>query len=224
MDILSFNLESESLSNNSKICFSELEKMTDFFKTFISTHQEEVQSFQKKLNNPKNNTLIHPSILLTNLIGIYTYFQDYIVNIQKLMNKINYELINPLVEFSSEQSNIYDENLKKLKEISTNYKEYKELLDYSKNNYYKLSYLAKKKDLHLKNNPIFKGENNKDDSLDLLLRDKMMAKNAELFYKYELNRYNQNISDINHQYNDIIISLKHLWINIEILLVYIINT
>ena len=35
------------------------------------------------------------------------------------MNKINYELINPLVEFSSEQSNIYDENLKKLKEIST---------------------------------------------------------------------------------------------------------
>ena len=31
-----------------------------------------------------------------------------------------------------------------------------------------------------------------------------MAKNAELFYKYELNRYNQNISDINHQYNDII--------------------
>ena len=204
MDILSFNLESESLSNNSKICFSELEKMTDFFKTFISTHQEEVQSFQKKLNNPKNNTLIHPSILLTNLIGIYTYFQDYIVNIQKLMNKINYELINPLVEFSSEQSNIYDENLKKLKEISTNYKEYKELLDYSKNNYYKLSYLAKKKDLHLKNNPIFKGENNKDDSLDLLLRDKMMAKNAELFYKYELNRYNQNISDINHQYNDII--------------------
>ena len=131
MDILSFNLESESLSNNSKICFSELEKMTDFFKTFISTHQEEVQSFQKKLNNPKNNTLIHPSILLTNLIGIYTYFQDYIVNIQKLMNKINYELINPLVEFSSEQSNIYDENLKKLKEISTNYKEYKELLDYS---------------------------------------------------------------------------------------------
>ena len=204
MDILSFNLESESLSNNSKICFSELEKMTDFFKTFISTHQEEVQSFQKKLNNPKNNTLIHPSILLTNLIGIYTYFQDYIVNIQKLMNKINYELINPLIEFSSEQSNIYDENLKKLKEISTNYKEYKELLDYSKNNYYKLSYLAKKKDLHLKNNPIFKGENNKDDSLDLLLRDKMMAKNAELFYKYELNRYNQNISDINHQYNDII--------------------
>ena len=204
MDILSFNLESESLSNNSKICFSELEKMTDFFKTFISTHQEEVQSFQKKLNNPKNNALIHPSILLTNLIGVYTYFQDYIVNIQKLMNKINYELINPLVEFSSEQSNIYDENLKKLKEISTNYKEYKELLDYSKNNYYKLSYLAKKKDLHLKNNPIFKGENNKDDSLDLLLRDKMMAKNAELFYKYELNRYNQNISDINHQYNDII--------------------
>lgn len=204
MDILSFNLESESLSNNSKICFSELEKMTDFFKTFISTHQEEVQSFQKKLNNPKNKTLLHPSILLTNLIGIYSYFQDYIVNIQKLMNKINYELINPLVEFSTEQSNIYDENLKKLKEISTNYKEYKELLDYSKNNYYKLSYSAKNKDLHLKNNPIFKGENNKDDSLDLLLRDKMMAKNAEKFYKYELNRYNQNISEINHQYNDII--------------------
>ena len=208
MDYLDFNLESESLSSNSKLCFSELEKMTDFFKTFISTHQEEVQSFQKKLNNPNNKMEIHPSILLTNLIGIYNYFQDYIINIQKLMNKINLELINPLVEFSNEQLNIYEENLKKLKDISNNYKEYKDLLDYSKNNYYKISYDAKNEDIKLKNNPIFKGENTKDDSLDLLLKDKMMAKNAELFYKCELTRYNQNINDINSQYNDIITKIQ----------------
>ena len=204
MDNLSFNLETDLLSNNSKLCFSELQKMTDFFKTFISTHQEEVQSFQKKLNNPKNKTTLHPSILLTNLIGIYNYFQEYINNIKTLMNKINNELINPLTEFSSEQLNIYEENIKKLNEINDNYKEYKDLLDFSKNNYYKISYKAKNSDLHLKNNPKFKGESNKDDSSDLLLIDKMMAKNAELFYKYELSRYNKNINDINGQYNDII--------------------
>ena len=203
-DSLSFNLESELLSNNSKICFNELEKMTDFFKTFITTHQEEVQSFQKKLNTDKNKITLHPSILLTNLIGIYNYFQDYINNIKSLMNKINNELINPLTEFSSEQLKIYEENIKKIKDINEIYNDYKDLLDYSKNNYYKMSYKAKNSDLHLKQKPKFKGEHNKDDAPDLLLIDKMMAKNAELFYKYELSRYNKNINDINIQYNDII--------------------
>ena len=205
---LSFNLESDLLSNNSKTCFSELEKMTDFFKTFITTHQEEVQSFQKKFNNAKNKTELHPSILLTNLIGVYNYFHDYTNNIKTLMNKINNELINPLTEFCSEQLNIYEENIKKIKDINENYKEYKDLLDYTKNNYYKLSNKAKKSDLHLKNNPKFKGESSKDDSADLLLKDKMMAKNAELLYKYELSRYNKKINDINSQYNEIIAKIQ----------------
>jgi hypothetical protein len=47
LDNLSFTLETDLLSKNSKLCFSELQKMTEFFKTFISTHQEEVQLFQK---------------------------------------------------------------------------------------------------------------------------------------------------------------------------------
>ncbi len=208
MDNLNFNLESDLLSNNSELCFNELEKMTDFFKTFITTHQEEVQSFQKKLNPDNKKTTLHPSILLTNLIGIYNYFQEYINNIKTLMNKINNELINPLKEFSSEQLKIYEENINKIKDINENYKEYKDLLDYTKNNYYKISYHAKNSDLHLKSNPKFKGEHNKDDSADLLLIDKMVAKNSELFYKYELLRYNKNINDINTQYNDIIAKIQ----------------
>ena len=204
LDSLSFNLESELLTNNSKLCTNELQKMTEFFKTFISTHQEEVQSFQKKLNNPKNKTTIHPSLLLTNLLGIYNSFQDYINNIKVLMTKISNELINPLIEFSSEQSIIYDENIEKIKELSEKYNEYKDLLDYSRNNYYKSSYKAKTSDTNMENKPKFKGESNKDYTPDLILIDKMTAKNSELFYKYELSRYNKNISDINAQYNDII--------------------
>ena len=209
LDNLSFNLESDLLSNNSKTCSSELEKMTDFFKTFITTHQEEVQSFQKKLNTEKNKTTIYPSILLTNLIGIYNYFQEYTNKVKTLMNKINNELINPLKEFSSEQLNIYEENVNKIKDINEAYKEYKDLLDYTKFNYYKLSFKAKNSDLHLKNNPKFKGQQNKDDSSDLLLIEKMKAKNAELFYKYELSRYNKNINEINTQYNEIIDKIKN---------------
>ena len=207
-DNLSFELENELLTNNSEVCFSELQKMTDFFKTFITTHQEEVQSFQKKLDPSKNKATLHPSILLTNLIGIYNYFQEYINNVKLLMNKINNELINPLLEFSFEQNKIYEENINKIKEINENYKEYKDLLDYTKNNYYKASYKVKNSDSQSKNSHKFKGEHINDDSLDLLLIDKMMAKNSELFYKYELSRYNKNINDINMHIMKLLLKFK----------------
>ena len=38
-----------------------------------------------------------------------------------------------------------------------------------------------------------------------------MAKNAELFYKYELSRYNKNINNINGQYNNIIQKKTNGW-------------
>ena len=85
MDNLSFNLESDSLSKNSKECLVELQKMTNFFNTFISTHQEEVESFHKKLNITKDNQMsIHPSILLSNLSGIYNLVQNKQIYIKKI--------------------------------------------------------------------------------------------------------------------------------------------
>ena len=82
--------------------------MTNFFNTFISTHQEEVETFQKKLNISEENQMsIHPSILLSNLSGIYSFYTNYISNIKDLMTKINNELINPLTVFSNEQKKIY---------------------------------------------------------------------------------------------------------------------
>ena len=39
MDNMSFSFESDLLSKNSKICLAELQKLTNFFNTFISTHQ-----------------------------------------------------------------------------------------------------------------------------------------------------------------------------------------
>ena len=210
MDNLSFNLESDSLSKNSKECLVELQKMTNFFNTFISTHQEEVESFHKKLNITKDNQMsIHPSILLSNLSGIYNFYQGYINNIKDLMTKINNELINPLKVFSTEQTNIYKENISKLKDINIKYKESKDLLDFAKNNYYKISNEIKEKESGNKYNTKYKGEkNNKNNSLDLLIKDKMLAKNAEIMYKYELMRYNKNITEINNQYNNIINKIK----------------
>ena len=204
MDNMSFSFESDLLSKNSKICLAELQKLTNFFNTFISTHQEEVKSFQKKLSISKNQATIHPSILLSNLIGIYSYFQEYINNIKDLMTKINNELINPLTEFSNEQINIYEENISKLKELNIKYKQYKDLLDYAKYNYYKISNEAKEKDTEIKSKLKHKCEKDKNDTNDLLLKDKMIAKNNELIYKYELYRYNKNIEEINNQYNEII--------------------
>ena len=206
MDNFSFTLESDSLSNNAKICLNEFHKLTNFFNAFISTHQEEVKSFQKKLDSSKNKATIHPSILLSNLSGIYSFYQDYINNIKDLMTKINNELINPLTEFSNMQKNIYKENLSKLNDINIKYNEHKDLLNYAKNNYYKLSFEVKEKESKIKYNPKSKceKEKNNSDNIDLLLKDKMFAKSAELSYKYELIRYNKHISEINSQYNDII--------------------
>ena len=208
MDNLSFTLESNTLSRNLKECLSELKKMANFFNTFISTHQEEVETFQKKLNLSQNQVSIHPSILLSNLSGIYSFYTDYISNIKDLMTKINNELINPLTEFSNEQTNIYNENLLKLKNIYIKYTEHKDLLNFAKSNYYKISNEIKIKEAESKLNIKKKGEKIKDDSADLLLKDKMKAKNAEIVYKYELIRYNKNISEINIQYNDIISKIQ----------------
>ena len=204
MDSINLHFEGQTLSNNSKESIIELRKLSDFFKTFITTHQEEVSSFQKKLNSPDNKHTLHPSILLTNLTGIYDYFQEYISNIQKLMTKINNELLNPIDEFSSEQSKIYKENLKKLNEIYNNYKESKNLLDFAKNNYYEISFNTKIKEHEIKNNPVFKGEDSQNDTKDTLLKYVMMSKNAEYFYKCELDRYNKTITEINTEYNNII--------------------
>ena len=205
MDNLSFNIESDLLSKNSKICITEFQKLTNFFNIFITTHKEEVESFQKQLDILNSQSTIHPSILLSNLLGIYSFYKNYISNIKDLMTKINNELINPLSEFSIMQLNIYKENLSKLKEINDKYNEYQDLLNYAKNNYYKISTELKEKESNIKYNQKTKCEKDKNEfNNDLLVKEKMKSKNAELIYKYELIRYNKNISEINNQYNDII--------------------
>ena len=207
MDNLNFSLESDTLTKNSKICLNEFNKLTNFFNAFISTHQEEVKSFQKRVDSSKSKPTIHPSILLSNLIGIYSFYQDYINKIKDLMTKISNELINPLTEFNNELTNIYKQNLSKLKEISIKYNEFKDLLNYAKNNYYRVSFEVKEKESKMKYNPKSQ-KKEKNDEMDLLLKDKMVAKSAELVYKYELMRYNKNISEINIQYNDIISKIE----------------
>ena len=64
MDNLSFNIESDLLSKNSKICITEFQKLTNFFNIFITTHKEEVESFQKQLETLKSQSTIHPFMLL----------------------------------------------------------------------------------------------------------------------------------------------------------------
>ena len=76
MDNLSFSIESDSLSKNSEICIAEFQKLKNFFNIFITTHKEEVESFQKQLETLKSQSTIHPSILLSNLLGIYSFYKN----------------------------------------------------------------------------------------------------------------------------------------------------
>ena len=177
--------------------------MSHFFNSFI-TNIKSISFFQnnksksKRLNNPN----IYESILLNNVESIYDSFKLCIDNIKNITTKIQNDLIKPIDLFIDEQSKIYQNNSKNIKQMIKQCNDHKILLDFAKNNYYKSSFEIKKNN----NNSFisqysFKNEEF-DNSLALNIKNKMIAKNYENIYKYEINRYNSFISDINSNYNE----------------------
>ena len=88
-----------------------------------------------------------------------------------------------------------------MKKINNNYQSYKILLDNSKNNYYKSSYISNREDSNNIDNSIMRGEGDLDDKRDNLIKKKMIAKNDELIYKYESAQFNKNILNLNKEYD-----------------------
>ena len=204
MNELEFDKEDKILGDGFQVNIDEFKKMSDFFKSFANNFKNiSIFGEKKTKENMENKALIYQSILLTGLAGIYDSFQQCINNIKNIMSKIDNDIIQPLDEFRFEQLKTYRNDLNKLKEINKKYKIHTFLLEKAKYNYYKASlYVKNNKNNNQKLSFNFQNED-MDNLLDLSIRNKMIAKNYENIYRYELERYNNVITSINNNYNKI---------------------
>ena len=176
-------------NENFQTNIDELKNMANFFNSFIN-NAKNISFFQsnklksKKLNSPN----IYESILLNNVELMCDSFKKFVSTIKDITNKIQNDLIKPIDLFVDEQSKIYQNNSKNIKQMIKQYNEQKILLEYAKNNYYKSSYEIKKSNNNfLISQYSFKNEEF-DDSLALNIKNKMIAKNYESLYRYEINK------------------------------------
>ena len=208
-DNLLFDFEIKNLTKNSQEIIEELNRFSDFLKTYISTTKDLSNLLKEKLKIPENHpSRLHESILLTNIIGIYDSFQTYLINMDNFMINMQSDIIDPFNAFSKTQANKYNNFLQKIKDINLKQKNYKNILEKAKINYYKEAYYTKEdiESNDFKEN-IFNGGKNAE-SLDILLKNKTRVKIYESIYNYELYRYNKNVDKLNKEYNSALEEIK----------------
>ena len=192
-------LEVDAIKKKCQKSVDELKGLSSFFKIFTHTYQEEVKVFQQKLKDHEEKyKLIDDSILSANLMGIYDCFRQCNKNTENLMTKITNELISPLEVYRSTQFNIYQNNIDDLRAVNKIYKENLDLLEMSKQNYYQASDIVKKENQGKK--IFFSDAKNTE---DINVKNRMNAKNKEIIYKYELDKFNKSLSEVNDKYNKI---------------------
>ena len=191
--------EVDCIKQHSQKSVNELHGLSDFFKIFTKTYQEEIDNFDRRLNEHQEfYKNVNDSILSANLMGIYDCFSQSIKNTQALMTKINNELISPLEFFRNTQFTIYQNNINELRAINKLHKEDRDMMEYSQQNYYQASDVVKKESQRRKS--FFTDAR---DNYDIKIKSRMKAENLEMIYKYEIERYNNGLSDVNEKYNKI---------------------
>ena len=192
--------EVDAIKNKSQKSVNELRGISNFFKIFTQTYQEEVKVFEERLKEHEEKyKIIEDSILSANLLGIYECFRQSNKNTENLMGKLVNELINPYEMFRNTQFTIYQNNINELRELNKNFEENQDLLEKARKNYYHACEQVKKENQEKKN--YYNKEENK--SHDESINNEMKAKNYEIIYKYELAKYNNSILDINNKYNNL---------------------
>ena len=192
--------EVDAIKNKSQKSVNELKGISNFFKIFTQTYQEEVKVFEERLKEHEEKyKIIEDSILSANLLGIYECFRQSNKNTENLMGKLVNELINPYEMFRNTQFTIYQNNINELRELNKNFEENQDLLEKARKNYYHACEQVKKENQEKKN--YYNKEENK--SHDESINNEMKAKNYEIIYKYELAKYNNSILDINNKYNNL---------------------
>ena len=194
---LKLNDEFAMLQNLAKKNILEINKINSFFKIFRSLFEEQINSLNNKLkdfNLDNNNSVL--SVYLNDIIEYYKKFiSDYINNILKIQN----ELINSIESFKTNQDSIYKENNNELNELILYFNNNQKILNNSIFNYYKSYYNAQEEEKNLIKKKKANININEDES-ELIIKDKMEARNNEMIYKYDIEKYNKELDNIIDKY------------------------
>ena len=190
---LKLNDEFAMLQNLAKKNILEINKINSFFKIFRSLFEEQINSLNNKLkdfNLDNNNSVL--SVYLNDIIEYYKKFiSDYKNNILKIQN----ELINSIESFKTNQDSIYKENNNELNELILYFNNNQKILNNSIFNYYKSYYNAQEEEKNLIKKKKANININEDES-ELIIKDKMEARNNEMIYKYDIEKYNKEFLKI----------------------------
>ena len=197
--------EMSFLQNITKNNILEINKISSFFNLFRSLFEEQIKSINNRLNefNFGNNE----SPLFSNLNNIVDKFKKFNNEYKSTILKLQNELINSFEPFIANQEIIYKENNDELNELLLYYNNNKKILNNSKLNYYKSFFNAREEE----NNQIKKRKgsfNIIEDESEIILKDKMEARNNEIIYKYEIERYNKELEIILDKYNKIKLKIE----------------
>ena len=213
MDEINLFQEKQFLEDNYRDSINELRKISWFIKLFIKMNKEKKNIFDKREEEKDkkiDTSKITNSFLFISINNIYKSFEELTENSNNFMNSMENDLIKPLDDFILNQLNFYNKNLNKMKYVYNVYLNNKFILDNSKNNYYHSSYESNQSDVKEIKNSIFRGENDVSDKRDNFIRNKMLARNDEFIYKYEVTKYNKNIGQYNDEYNLLIDNILNL--------------
>ena len=194
METLTFESENNELIKNSRMNIIEIKRLISFMKIFVHNFNSLINVFQNILSIPKQ--IFYESILITNMNGMYNYFLSIMEKSNNIISKIVNDIISPLEQFIETQQTIYEDNINRFNNLLLNYDKTKILLNYCKNKYYESS-------IKYYN---FEKENKKFIQINKQLKDKTIKmrasmKSNELLYKYEIEKYNNEIIKINNIYN-----------------------
>ena len=193
--------EIDYIKSTSNKNIQELGSFSSFFKIFITYFQEQINSLNDNIlkYTEKHSPNIAQSLLSTNLNTILANLKQFNSNSKVLQQKIQTELIDSLDLFKKNQSTIYKSNNDELSDIYTQIKNNKNRLLYWRNIYYKSLYNSKKEE-NEQNKKIKNNIKINEEELDMLVKDKMETKNYEIIYKYEIERYNNELKNISNNY------------------------
>ena len=178
---------------------SEINKISSVFKMISSLFEEQINSTNNKLN--EFNFEKNKSLLFDNLNSILENIKKFNNDYKNIILKVQNELVNSVELFTINQENIYKENEEELNELLLYYNNNKKILNNSKLNYYKSYYSSKEEEnSQIKKKGSF---NIIEDELDMVIKDKMEAKNNEIIYKYEIERFNKELDIIKDKYSKI---------------------
>ena len=150
------------------------------------------------------------SFLFLNINNIYNSFESFVNSSNSFINSMENDLTKPLDDFIDNQLNFYNKNLNKIINVHNDFVANKFILDNSKNNYFHSSYDSNQADIKEIKNAIFRGENNTNSKRDNFIRKKMISRNDEFIFKYEVSKYNKNIDENNNEYNLLIDNILNL--------------